>query len=66
MRRVLGYLPQEFGLYPKISAEVSKNTDLEFAHKTFGDLVKPEKYDNLLKDKNKSNFQHAINNLELN
>ena len=37
----------------KISAEVSKNTDLEFAHKTFGDLVNPDKYDNLLKDKNK-------------
>ena len=37
----------------KISAEVSKNTDLEFAHKTFGDLVKPDKYDYLLKDKNK-------------
>ena len=37
----------------KISSEVSKNTDLEFAHKTFGDLVKPEKYDNLIKDKNK-------------
>ena len=29
----------------KISSDVSKNTDLEFAHKTFGDLVKPEKYD---------------------
>ena len=37
----------------KISSDVSKNTDLEFAHKTFGDLVKPEKYDYLLKDKNK-------------
>ena len=37
----------------KISAEVSKNTDLEFAHKTFGNLVKPEKYDKLIKDKNK-------------
>ena len=37
----------------KISSEVSKNTDLEFAHKTFGDLVKPEKYNYLTKDKNK-------------
>ena len=37
----------------KISADVSKNTDLKFAHKTFGDLVKPEKYDNLIKDKNR-------------
>ena len=27
----------------KISSEVSKNTDLEFAHKTFSDLVKPNK-----------------------
>ncbi len=37
----------------KISSEVSKNTDLEFAHKTFSDLVKPNKYDYLTKDKNK-------------
>ena len=37
----------------KISSEVSKNTDLEFAHKTFSDLVKPDKYDYLTKDKNK-------------
>ena len=38
----------------KVSSEVSKNSDLEFAHKTFDELTKRDKYDKFLADKNKT------------
>ena len=48
-------ITKEVGLdIAKISNDVSKNTDLDFAHKTFDELTQPEKYENFLKDKNKN------------
>ena len=38
----------------KVSSEVSKNSDLEFAHKTFDELTKRDKYDKFLADKNRT------------
>ncbi len=48
-------ITKEVGLdIAKISNDVSKNTDLDFAHKTFDELTQPEKYENFLKGKNKN------------
>ena len=46
---------KEVGLdITKISKGVQGNTDLEFSHKTFDELTQPDKYEYLLKDKNKN------------
>ena len=46
---------KEVGLdITKISKGVQGNTDLEFSHKTFDVLTQPDKYEYLLKDKNKN------------
>ena len=38
----------------KVSSDVSKNTDLEFAHKTFDELTNRDKYDKFLEGKNRN------------
>ena len=38
----------------KVSSEVSKNSDLEFAHKTFDELTKRDKYDKFLEGKSRN------------
>ena len=38
----------------RVSDDVSKNTDLEFAHKTFDDLTKRDKYEKFLEGKNRN------------
>ena len=39
----------------KVSKGVQGNTDLKFSHDTFDNLTQPDKYEYLLKDKNKAN-----------